>query len=156
MTDFFCLVVHKFIPHWPPHPKQNILRVKGEHSVEFWNTLQVWNVNKKLAPETDLQNTLINSYNNVKQDISMMIPISVFKLYTRIRGIFLFPYKFTLLSYFECTYLRKLKQLSVGLSCYISIRRVKFDRDHIYKSFPRDWKFNSYRKISSAASGKLR
>lgn len=97
-----------------------------------------------------------NSYNNVKQDISMMIPISVFKLYTRIRGIFLFPYKFTLLSYFECTYLRKLKQLSVGLSCYISIRRVKFDRDHIYKSFPRDWKFNSYRKISSAASGKLR
>lgn len=52
-------------------------------------------MNKKLAPETDLQNTLINSYNNVKQDISMMIPISVFKLYTRVRGIFLFSYKFT-------------------------------------------------------------
>lgn len=57
-------------------------------------------MNKKLAPETDFQNTLINSHNNVKQDISMMIPISVFKLYTRVRGIFLFSYKFTLLSYF--------------------------------------------------------
>ena len=113
-------------------------------------------MNKKLAPETDLQNTLINSHNNVKQDISMMIPISVFKLYTRVRGIFFSPTNSRCYRILECTYLRKLKQLSVGLSCYISIRRVKFDRDHIYKSFPRDWKFNSYRKISSAASGKLR